>query len=644
MANTIARRIYDFLKEFPPFSLLQGERVEQIARRVVVQYRRPDEVVFRQGEEPGAYIYMVREGAVRLFHEEGERRILIDQCDEGDLFGVRPLLVEENYAFTAEVVEESLLYAIPVEGFEEILDEEPKVAYYFASIFASGWPNHFSKKFQGRLFLDRERMIDDHLELVEVQSLEHSKTPVTCPPSDTIQQAAQTMSRKEVGSIIIVDADRCPLGILTDKDLRRRVATGLAPLTDPVTSIMSSPVVTMPPTVTVADVQMQMVKRRIHHLCLTEDGTDKSPVVGVISEHDILVVQANNPVNLIREINRSGSGEALRQIRKRAEELLKKYLYQEVSISFISSVITEVNDALMQRAVELGMEGMAIQGNPVPEVDFCWLALGSAGRKEQLLATDQDNALVFEDVDGEALEAVRTAFLELARRVTITLHDIGFEYCPAGMMAVNPKWCLSLPEWKRQFGEWIHEPTPEAVMHGNIFFDYRPLYGQKALADTLTEFIYKNLDSQSVFLSFMAKNALKNPPPLTFFRNFMVEKSGDHKDAFDIKARAIMPLADAARVLILQARIPGINNSIRRLEKMAELEPQNREVYQDAAEAYEILLRYRTMQGLKHGDSGRYFKPSELSKMERLNLRNSFRPIRALQSLLSTRFQTAYFG
>lgn len=643
MANTIAKRIYDFLKGFPPFNLLPVAQLEQIAQGVVVQYRRPGEVVFYRGEVPGTYIYMVREGAVRLFFQEDDRRVLIDQCDEGDLFGVRPLLVEENYAYTAEVSEESLLYAIKVEGFEEILDENPKVAYYFASVFAAGWPGHFSKKFQGRIFLNRDQMIDEHLELLEVQSLEHSKTPVTCSAGQTIQQAAQLMSRREVGSIIIVDADRFPIGIITDKDLRHRVSTGQVPMTEPVTAIMSSPVVTMPSSVTVADVQMQMVQRRIHHLCLTRDGTDKSPVLGVISEHDILVIQANNPAILIREINRSNSAEALSRIRDRAEELLRKYLYQEVSIGFISSVLTEVNDALIQRAVGLSRESMKKAGKALPDVGFCWLVLGSAGRKEQLLRTDQDSALVFENVGEEQLETVRAAFLELAGQVTTMLYEIGFEYCPAEMMAVNPKWCLSLSEWQRQFGKWIHEPTPEAVMHCNIFFDYRPVYGQKELATTLTEYIYENLDSQSAFLSFMAKNALQNPPPLTFFRNFMVEKGGDHKDAFDIKARAMMPLADAARVLILQARIPNVNNSVRRLEKMAELEPQNREVYQYAAEAFEILLRYRALQGLRHGDSGRYFKPSELSKMERLQLRNSFRPIRDIQSLLTTRFQTAYF-
>lgn len=181
-------------------------------------------------------------------------------------------------------------------------------------------------------------------------------------------------------------------------------------------------------------------------------------------------------------------------------------------------------------------------------------------------------------------------------------------------------------------------------MHSTIFFDYRPVFGRRELAGELTAFIFERLDAQSVFLSHLAKNALQNPPPLTFFRHFVVEKGGEHQSAFDIKARALMPLADAARVLTLAARLPAVNNTFRRFERLAELEPQNRELLEQAAEAYEVLLRFRTGQGLKHGDTGRYFKPSELSKMQRLYLRNSFRPIREIQSLLSTRFQTAYFS
>lgn len=638
MENTIILRVLDFLKDYPPFSLMARAELLEISRKVVVQYRTPGEVIFRQGAQPGDRIFVVREGAVHLFNEGvGEERQLVEQCDEGDVFGIRPLLAQRPYALTAEAVEETLLYAISIQALQPVLTENPQVAYYLASTFASDAPQG-----KGRLFLSAGHLPPDRPLLSEIQSIEHSKKPVTSRAGASIQAAARLMTECEVGSIIIVNETNCPVGIITDKDLRRQVATGAVSLTQPASDIMSSPVITLPPQLTVADVQIAMVKNRIHHLCITEDGTDQTPVIGVISEHDLLVLQGNHPAVLIRETLRCKDAGQLRLIREKAEGLLRRYVYQEVSIAFISTVITEVNDAIIVRAIQLAQIAMETEGHGAPPVPFCWLALGSEGRGEQLLRTDQDNALLFEDVAADRYPVVKNYFLDLAKRVNDLLHEVGFEYCPAEMMAGNPQWCLSLSEWKRQFTRWIDEPTPKAVMFCTIFFDYRPVFGAVDLAKELTRHIFHQINEQSIFLSFLARDALQNPPPLTFFRNFVVEKSGEHQREFDIKLRAMMPLADAARVLALYAKVSGIHNTFRRFEKMAELEPQNRELYEQAADAYEILMRYRTIQGLKHGDSGRYFDPSELSKMERINLRNSFRPITELQTLLRVRFKLSF--
>ncbi len=642
MENTIPRRVYDFLKDYPPFGLLEKKLLMQVSERVLVQYRQPKEAIFKQGDAPGTHIYVVREGAVQLFRETDGESTLVEHCDEGDVFGIRPLLAEDNYALTAKVAEESLIYAINVEGFKEILASHPKVAYYLASTFAAGVGQRFRQDYKPRLFLDKDKMVDASFPLVEIQSLEKSKDPVTCSEDTLISEAARIMSEKEVGSIIVVNDGFAPVGIVTDKDFRRKVATGKLGLKEPVTAIMSSPVVTVGPAITVADVQIEMVKNRINHLCITEDGTNTSKVLGVLSEHDLMVVQGNNPALLIREVRRCRNGAELRHIRERAEELLKNYIYQEVSISFIATVMSEINDAIIRRCLKLAEKAMEEEGHQRPAAHYCWLALGSEGRQEQLLRTDQDNALIFENVPKEEYEPTQTYYLALAKKATAMLNEVGFEYCPADMMASNPSWCLSVDEWKRQFSRWIYEPSPKAVMYCTIFFDYRPIYGLMELSEQLTGHIFEGIEDQSIFLAFLAKDALQNPPPLTFFRNFVVESSGEHKDAFDIKARAMMPLADAARVLILEARVGKINNTFRRFDKLAELEPANKELYEQAADAYEILLRYRALQGLKNKDSGRYFNPSELSKMERVNLRNCFQPIKDLQTLLTLRFQLAY--
>ncbi len=640
MSNTIPERIADFLKEYPPFSLLDKELLRAIAGRAVVQYRLPGEIIFRQGEMPGQFIFVVREGAVHLLQEQYGSERLIEQCDEGDVFGVRPLLADDPYALTARVVEESLIYAVSLEGFEQPMRDNPRIAYYLSSNLAVGAARTYQRIHQGKFRSHKDQLLDGDFALPEIQSIDGSKAPVVCTPETEIQAAATVMSQQGVGSIIIVNAQNKPVGIITDKDLRHKVATGLVSITQPVTAIMTSPVVTVPTRITVAQVQIEMIRRRIHHLCLTEDGTDQSPVVGIISHHDLLVLQGNNPAVLVREIRRSQHTDQLRRIRSRAEDLLKKYLYQEVAIGYIASIVTEINDAMIERVLELCAIELEQENRWKPEAGFCWLALGSAGRGEQLLRTDQDNALIFENVAETEYAKVQNYYLELARRANDKLNACGFEYCPANMMAGNPQWCMSLDQWKQQFSSWIFGPVPKAVLHCNIFFDYRPVYGNQELAETLTAHISQSIRDQSIFLGFLAKNALEYPPPLTFFRNVMVESSGEHKDEFDVKTRAMMPLADAARVLALHVQYTGPPGTIHRFEKMVEMEPHNRELFESAIDAYEMLMRYRTTQGLQNGNSGRFFNPADLSKMERMNLRNSFQPIKELQTMIRVRFRT----
>ncbi|MEO1259248.1 MAG: DUF294 nucleotidyltransferase-like domain-containing protein [Bacteroidota bacterium] len=639
MNNIIPTRIYRFLREYPPFSLLSKEELLELAENVIVRYVQPKAVIFQQGDPVEPFIYIVVDGAVHLLKENADQSALVEECDEGDVFGVRPLLAGTIYGLTARAEEETLMYALKIDGITPFLQRYPKMGWYFAKSFASGERNPDLEKDKSRVFLEQEQLLDGSSKLVEIQSMEHSKVPVTCLAETTVQAAAQTMKQKRVGSIIVVNESFYPIGILTDRDLRNNVVTGDFGLQAKVSEIMSSPVVTIHPQLTVADVQISMMKHGIHHLCLTEDGTVGSKVVGIISEHDLLVIQGNNPAIFIREIRRCKNGEELKAVRAKAEVLLHKYLLQEVSIQFICNIMSEVNDALISRAIQLCETAMLKEKGTAPDAKWLWLSLGSEGREEQLLRTDQDNALVYEDVPENEAESTKHYFLALAKKIVDMLNVCGFDYCPGDMMASNPKWCMPLSGWKKQFSNWIYEPTEMNIMLCNIFFDYRPVYGEKALADALSQHIFESFEDYSIFLAMLAKDALKQPPPLTFFRNFVVEKSGEHKNEFDIKGRAMMPLADAARVLILEAKQPGINNTFQRFDYLAEKEPNNRELFEQAADAYEILVRYRALQGLKNNNSGRYFKPSDLSKMGRLNLRNSFRPIGELQDLLKIRFR-----
>ena len=648
MPNQVTRRIYDFLKDILPFSLVGDEEaLMRVAARVEVQYQPVGSVIFRPGEPPRDRFFVVKEGSVELFKvdTDGEEQ-LIDRCGETDVFGIRPLLAEDNYLFLARAAEETLLYAVNSEGFKEILVAYPRLTQYLATIMAGS--NRYAVEYRAA-----KRQESSSAEappkvpayqtpaLMELRRLRRGRTPVVCSITDTIVTAAKRMSENSVGSVVVIDAERHPIGIITDRDLRNCVATGEVELHKPVSALMAKPVVCIGPDGTVADIQIKMMRRGFRHLVQTEDGTDQSPVVGVVSEHDLLVLQGTSPAILIREISRVKNTNKLRELRERAEHLLQDYLDREVSIAFTTAVMTEINDEIIRKCIKLGLARMHYEGLGNPPAPFDWLCLGSQGRGEQLLRTDQDNALIFADVPEARYPEVKNYFLKLASHVTEHLHDVGFDYCDGDMMASNPKWCLSAGKWREQFAHWMRDTSAENLLNTSIFFDYRGVWGDGSLPDQLTEHIFSMLDEGPAtrFLASLADAAVHNPSPLTFFRNFVVERSGKHKEAFDLKTRAMRPLTDAARVLVLQARRGNVNNTFRRFEAMMEVEPQNAELYREAADAYEVLIRLRAQLGLRRRDSGRFVKPSELTRVQRLLLRNSFNPVKEIQSLLELRFQ-----
>ncbi len=644
MSKTIIHRIYDFLKDYPPFSFIDKEILLKIASQVKVIYSEKDELIFKQGVIPEKHFYVVREGAVELYNEYETQKLLVDICDEGDIFGIRPLFHDNQpYTLTAKVSEESLVYKIPSEPLREIIQNNFRVKEFFQNSFVAGVRSPYSMQIRNKSFTSFGNELVLSEQFTELQTIELRKKPITCSPNTKIKDAAKIMRDNNIGSLIVVDNSKFPVGILTDRDLRNKVVPGDIDISDVVTKIMSSPVITQEMDVTIADLQIKMIENNIHHICITEEGTNKSKTIGIVSEHDILLTNANNPSVLIREIKRAKNEKELQVIRENADELMKNYLMHGVSISFISRIITEINNHLTRRAIEFAITELQEKSLIQPNLNWCWLALGSQGREEQLLKTDQDNAIIFEDVERSEYKKIKIYFLELAKIVTRILNTCGFDYCPSNMMANNPRWCLSLTEWKEQFRNWIYSPGEKEVMYSTIFFDYRPIYGNKKLTDELTAAIDEYIDKQKSFLSFLAKNALENPAPIGFFRNLLVEHNGKHKNEFDIKARAMMPLVDAARVLVLEKKVRGINNTPKRCRKLAEIEPQNKDLFLEAADAFEILMHFRALEGIKNNNIGRYFNPKELNKMQRVMLRNSFKPIKEIQNILTIRFKTDLF-
>ena len=637
MKNSIAERVCDFLKSYPPFDLLKYDKLLEIAEEVVIIYLEKGDVLFKEGDSFNDHFYMVRNGSVSLTHTHNDTQEIVSMSDAGDIFGVRPLIAQENYKLTATAHEESIVYAIPIKGFQLAVENNSKVYKYLVTAFATNAYDPYTTKENNEIFVDY--LPNNSHDIVNFQTANYTKNPVTCNEKTSLRDAAIKMSVLKIGCIIVIDKERKPVGIITNSDIKNKIATGKYPIETAVTNIMSSPVITNKKDLTVADGQLQMIKHSIGHLCITKDGTINSKLIGVLSHHDVLVTLGNNPSVILKEIKRATRTKKLRTARLKANTLLKSYLEQNIPLSHIIKVISQINDAVTIRAIEIALPKMPTP----PPVKFSWLALGSQGRKEQLLFTDQDNAFIFEDVPKEKYDETQAYFIELAKYVTKSLNKIGFEYCEADMMASNPEWCKSISEWKNQFKNWILKPDEKAVLLSSIFFDYSRIYGDEGLVNELSDSIYKTLKETSLFFKFLGADAIKSPSPLGFFKQFLVEQNGEQKDLFNIKSRGLMPLIDSARLLILSKQIKGINNTSERFEKLAELEPNNKELYESCSYAFKALSKFKTKQGLLHNNSGKFIELETLTKEEKLKLKRCFKPIHEIQETLKFRFDLKNF-
>ncbi|MFN3951872.1 MAG: DUF294 nucleotidyltransferase-like domain-containing protein [Thermaurantimonas sp.] len=629
--NPIAGRIFQFLKKFPPYDRIEDEALDELCRTSSLVHYTEGDIIFHAGSPINPYVYVLYKGLVHLKWPGSQ--MVFDSAEPGETFGIRAAFSGNPYVLTAETAMESLVITLDLELFRMLLNTRAAFSAFFASGLASGtlpqshhWDSIDSYKAGGSV---------DTAAIEEL--LDADKQPVTCMPDVSVPDLAQAMIDHHVGSVIVTDPEQRPVGIVTDKDIRRLVAQRLDPGRLSAADIMSRPVVTVAPDRLWTDAFITMAEHGIRHLAVTSDGTPGSQVVAVISEHDLLRRTSMQMLSILKKIKSAPDIGVLSRLREEAEERITKFVQSDLPIHKVSALANQVNDLTIRRVIGLAIQETHMDITLPPSNRWCWLALGSYGRKEQIIRTDQDNALIYEGSD-----VFRPHYLEIASRINDYLEKCGYEKCPAEVMASNPKWCLSLNEWKKTFTRWIEQPDPKAVMHTTIFFDFRPIYGSDALTKALARHISDEISKDKKFLTYLAANALSAPPAFTFFKSVAVEDSGPHKGYFDLKARALAPYADVARLLAIYHGFWNSPETTTRYLAVAELEPHYSDLLQDAAKAYNWLLKIRIKNAIANGSGGRWLAKSFLSPLERQILKKALMPLQELQSIVETRFQTQF--
>lgn len=637
--NTIAEHIADFLKEYPPFKNLSFQELSDIATNIRVLNLEKHAILFQNNDPLHDSFYVVASGVINLTTIADAEETIINKCHEGDIFGLRPFFAKNNYMMTAKAREESIIYAIPIAVFRPFVANNSDVLNFLLESFAiNSRHTKDNVSSNGKLISDTSFYVDQQSEMQYIQSLNYNNSPLKTEAHHIVKDVAILMTEAMVDNIVVCEKNH-PIGIVTDADLSSKIATGRYPITETIDKIMSSPVVTVLENVSLAEAQLLMLKHNVTHLCVTKDGTSKSAVKGIISEHDLIVAQASNPGVLIKEIKRSQLPKDLKQIRDRLSDLIQNSIQKNIPISHVSNIASEINLAIIKRSVELSILDLGS-----PPARFAWLSIGSQGRKEQLLLTDQDSILIFEDVTPDKYRDVKDYFLRLAKRTTAILEKVGYELCPNGHMGSNMLWCKSLTDWTKQYNSWMNTPGENSNDLSSIFFDYEIVFGEPKIEEAIESVIFKNAVNNTLFFDFLGNDALKKNSPLSFFKKFILEEDGPYKDKFDIKTRALMPLIDGARLLILNANIKGIQNTYLRFKQLAITDSKNAEIYLSCAEAFLTLSKFRTVEGLKNDDSGQYINLKEMSKSDKEKLKNALSPMKDLEELIKNKFQLTQFS
>jgi len=456
------------------------------------------------------------------------------------------------------------------------------------------------------------------------------RPPLHCAPDTPLSEVVDLMKTENVGSILVCDQDDRPLGIFTLYDLLKNVPLEGTALKRPVGSVMCSSVIGLPPDAPAFEAALAMEQNRIRHVALVEAGK----LVGVVSERDLFTLQQIGLRSVGTSIREADSIDDLVRVSGDIKQLAHNMVDQGIGAAQVTRFISTLNDMLTVRIIDI--EFAPIGG--LEEVKWCWMAMGSEGRFEQTLFTDQDNGIVFSHPDNVEAEVIRQRFLPVAQRINQHLARCGFSLCKGHIMAGNPLWCLSLAEWRNRFATWIHRGSAPELLNATIFFDFRALHGAGHLVEELRNALDALLKGNRLFLKKMAENALGNRPPLGFFRDFTVASvGGEEPPSIDLKMNGVAIFVDAARIFSLSAGSHE-TSTVRRFTKATPkmgLAKERVDGWIDALHYIQLLrLRQHRKQMLLNVPVSNRLNPYSLNHLDRRFLKEALKQAKDVQAVL----------
>jgi len=614
-----------FLAHLPPFSQLPEPELERLAKEMTVGHYRAGEVLLKAGERP-AHLFILIDGSVweidgdppasglaeSVKSPEQSERLLMCVTSlymAEDIFDTRALL-EGISKHSFVVAEPARCFRLPREIFLQTVRNYPPFAHFY------------DLKFSQRLAARQDAEDLRELSAFTITKISdvylHPPTYVTGDTS--IHQTAMAMKANKTNSVLVRHGDE--IGIVTATDLREAGIIQRRSLDAPVATLATYELIGMGPDDFLFNALLRMTRHNINRLVISEGST----IHGILEQIDLLSYLSNHSHLIGVQIERASTKEELQWASRDLVNVIRDLHHKGVKIRYIMQLVSELNKQMLRKLFELLAPPELVENS-------CLLVLGSEGREEQVMKTDQDNALILrDDFSYPDLERITSEF-------TASLIDFGYPPCPGNIMVSNPYWAKSVAAFKKELFEWIVHPTHEYFMQFAIFYDAKAVAGDENLLRHVKDRMHRLLGDHRSFYSQFAKATLAFETPLSFFTNFVLEKN---RDELDIKKGGIFPIVHGVRSLALEYRLPQ-TNTIERITALGQRNLFQPSFGTELIEAFTFMSTLRTKAGLQKIERGlpqdNYLNPKELNKLERELLRDSFKIVNEFKKFATYHFK-----
>lgn len=609
-----------FIQKITPFNLLDNYNLEILINNLDIVYFKENTTIARAGEKP-EFLYFIIKGLVQEIKDDE----VVSVYSNSEYFD--PIsLIHNNTKCDFKTTQETICYALQADVFLSIIYENEELESYFFQTISkklnTSVQNEQSKEFLNFMIA---RVADAYLQ-----------KPIFCDENETIFEAVATLKKQKSSTMLVTSQDG-RIGIVTDTDFIEKVILNRLGFDEPIKTITSWGVRSIEKEEFLFNAQLNMNKFGVKRLIVKDSKNSDTPhnIIGILDLISLTSFFASHSYSIILALENAIDLEELKKASENFIKVIRTLYAKGVKVRYISKMISQLNNKLFAKLFELiAPESLKTQSTLI--------IMGSEGRGEQILRTDQDNALIISNDCNLPKEEIE----QFTKTFTNNLIDFGYPSCEGNIMVSNPFWCKNVSDFKQTIFDWIHHPSEESFMNLAIFFDSISVSGDEKLLIEVKEYLQSTASFAPSFYTFFAKPILSFDTPLGMFANFIVDKK-EHKNELDIKKGGIFPIVHGARSLALEHNI-NETNTVERLKALNNKDIIDRETTSELIESFTFLLSLRLKFRLQKIDSktklDNYINPDELSTLEKDLLRDSFKIVDKFKKYLTYHYKLNILG